>query len=124
LEDPLPSRPTFGLIVTRGHQHDALVLKHWVQQPFAFLGMIGSQRKRRIIFEQFVHDRIASEEQLARVACPVGIDIRAVSVPEIAISVVAQLVERRAEFLTRLNGQLRATEDSRHEARDLTENAL
>ena len=99
LRDPLPSRPTFGLIVTRGHQHDALVLKEWVGRPFAFLGMIGSNRKRRIIFDQFVQEKIATAEQLTRVACPVGIDIEAVTVPEIAVSIAAQLVQKRAEHL-------------------------
>jgi xanthine dehydrogenase accessory factor len=99
LRDPLPIRPTFGLIVTRGHQHDALVLKEWVRRPFAFLGMIGSNRKRRIIYDQFVQEKIATEEQIARVACPVGIDIEAVTVPEIAISIAAQLVQKRAEYL-------------------------
>src|SRR6185503_11707739 len=96
LIEPLPRRPTFGLIVTRGHQHDALVLRDWVQRPFAFLGLIGSKRKRRLIFEQFVRDGIATEAQLAKVACPVGLDIQAVSVPEIAVSVMAQLIQRRA----------------------------
>jgi xanthine dehydrogenase accessory factor len=99
LRHPLPSQPTFGLIVTRGHQHDALVLKEWIQRPFVFLGMIGSRRKRRIIFDQFVQENIATEEQLARVACPVGIDIDAVSVPEIAISIAAQFVQERARHL-------------------------
>ena len=100
-----PERPTFGLIVTRGHQHDALVLKDWIQRPFAFLGMIGSQRKRRIIFEQFVQDKIATEKQLARVECPVGIDIDAVSVPEIAVSIAARLVQKRAEHLARFENE-------------------
>ena len=94
--EPLPGRPTFGLIVTRGHQHDALVLRDWVRRPFAFLGLIGSKRKRRLIFEQFVRDGIATEDQLAKVACPVGLDIQAASVPEIAVSVMAQLIQRRA----------------------------
>src|SRR5204863_2605693 len=31
LSEPLPARPTFRLVVTRGHQHDALVLKDWIQ---------------------------------------------------------------------------------------------
>ena len=114
LQEPLPSRPTFGLIVTRGHQHDALALKHWVQRPFAFLGMIGSERKRRIIFDQFLHNKIATEEQLARVACPVGIDINAVSVPEIALSIAAQLVQKRAEHLSRMALQQTSPEDSRN----------
>lgn len=102
LQDALPHRPAFGLIVTRGHQHDALVLKEWVHRPFAFLGMIGSQRKRRIIFDQFVQENIATEKDLGRVECPVGIDIEAVSVPEIAVSIVARLVQKRAEHLARL----------------------
>ncbi len=48
---PLPDVPCFGLIVTRGHRHDALVLKDWIKKPFRFLGMIGSARKARTIFE-------------------------------------------------------------------------
>jgi xanthine dehydrogenase accessory factor len=99
LQDNLSEHPTFGLVVTRGHQHDALVLKDWVQKPFAFLGMIGSKRKKRIIFSHFVEQGIATEQRLAEVACPVGIDIDAVSVEEIALSIAAQLVQRRAGLL-------------------------
>ena len=95
--EPFPNRPTFGLIVTRGHQHDALVLREWVKHSFTFLGMVGSRRKKRLIFSQFIDEGIASEEQLSNVACPVGLDIHSVSVPEIAVSIVAQLVQKRAE---------------------------
>src|SRR5438876_5280658 len=97
LKESLPQRPTFGLIVTRGHQHDALVLRDWIHRPFAFLGMIGSRRKARLIFGQFSQDKIATEEQLAKVACPVGVAIEAQSVPEIAVSIMAQLIQKRAE---------------------------
>jgi xanthine dehydrogenase accessory factor len=99
LQQPLPARPTFGLIVTRGHQHDALVLREWVQRPFAFLGMIGSSRKKRLIFNRFLEEKLATEEQLHRVECPVGLPIEAVSVHEIAVSIMAQLVQRRATVL-------------------------
>jgi len=98
LREPLPARPAFGLIVTRGHQHDALVLREWVHRPFIFLGMIGSRRKWRLISSQFVDEHLATEEQLSRVVCPVGLDIQAVSVPEIAVSVMAQLIQKRAEI--------------------------
>jgi xanthine dehydrogenase accessory factor len=96
LKHPLPSQPCFGAIMTRGHQHDALVLSRWIQQPFAFLAMIGSKRKRRIISEQLAADRIATDVQLAKVACPAGVEIGAISVPEIAVSIVGQLVQERA----------------------------
>ena len=51
-----------------------------------------------LIFEQFVQDGIAAADELAKVACPVGLDIQAVSVPEIAVSVMAQFIQRRAEL--------------------------
>ena len=94
---PFPAVPTFGLIVTRGHRHDALVLRDWIQKPFAFLGMIGSSRKAQIIFDHFIDEKIATAEQIQRVACPVGIDIQSRSVEEIAVSIVAQLIAKRAE---------------------------
>jgi xanthine dehydrogenase accessory factor len=99
LETSLPAKPAFGLVVTRGHQRDALVLAKWIQEPFAFLGMIGSRRKARLIFTQFVEDKIATEEQLTKVVCPVGLDIDSRTVPEIAVSIVAQLIRERARVL-------------------------
>lgn len=98
LKEPMPQQPAYGLIVTRGHQHDALVLSEWIHQPFVFLGMIGSRRKARIIREQFVRQRVASAEEMDQVACPVGVDIRAQSTPEIAVSIMAQYIQKRAEF--------------------------
>jgi xanthine dehydrogenase accessory factor len=98
LQEPMPIPPAFGLIVTRGHQHDALVLTEWIQRPFVFLGMIGSRRKARIIREQFIRQNVASPAQLDKLACPVGVDIHAQSTPEIAVSVMAQYIQKRAEL--------------------------
>jgi xanthine dehydrogenase accessory factor len=97
---PLPPVPGFALIVTRGHRHDALVLRHWIHKPFLFLGMIGSARKARTIFEHFQEEKIATAEDLERVSCPVGIKIRSQSVPEIAVSIMAQYIDKRAELVT------------------------
>lgn len=91
-----PSAPAFGLVVTRGHQHDALVLSEWIRFPFQFLGMIGSRRKARVMREQFLKDKLVTSEQFDRIACPVGIDIEAVGTHEIAVSILAQLIQKRA----------------------------
>jgi len=100
LEARLPDVPSFALIVTRGHRHDALVLKDWVHKPFLFLGMIGSSRKARTIFEHFKEEQIATERELERVACPVGLNIRSQTVPEISVSIMAQFIQKRAELVT------------------------
>jgi len=96
---PFPNVPTFGLIVTRGHKHDALVLESWIHRPFQFLGMIGSSRKARTIAEHFVQKKIATTEEVARVACPVGIKIRSQSIMEIAVDIIAQYIDKRAELV-------------------------
>lgn len=96
LKEAPANSPAFGLIVTRGHQHDALVLSEWIHRPFAFLGMIGSRRKARIMREQFIRQNIAKAEVFDRVACPVGLDIGAIGTHEIAVSVLAQYIQKRA----------------------------
>lgn len=94
-----PPQNAFGLIVTRGHQHDALTLSEWIHFPFVFLGMIGSRRKARIMREQFIKQKVATAEQFDRVACPVGLDIAAVGTHEIAVSILAQFIQARAKLL-------------------------
>jgi xanthine dehydrogenase accessory factor len=100
---PFPNAPTFGLIVTRGHKHDGLVLETWIHRPFRFLGMIGSRRKARTIKEYFIRQKIATAEEVDRVACPVGLKIRSRSVMEIAVDIMGQYIDKRAE-LTELTG--------------------
>ena len=104
LKEPAPKSPAFGLVVTRGHQHDALVLAEWIHRPFAFLGMIGSRRKARVIREQFVRQKIASASQISAVTCPVGVDIHAQSTGEISVSIMAQYIQKRSEFLAARRG--------------------
>ena len=41
----------FVVIVTRGHKHDALVLEQVLKRPARYVGMIGSRRKTRMVFD-------------------------------------------------------------------------
>jgi xanthine dehydrogenase accessory factor len=85
---------TFCLIVTRGHNHDEEALYHLAETPARYVGMIGSRRKIKLIFEDLLREGI-SREALARVHAPLGIDIGSQTVPEIAISIVAELIAVR-----------------------------
>ncbi len=85
---------TYGLIVTRGHGHDQEALQLLVPTVAPYVGLIGSRRKIRMIFEALRAAGIA-ESDLARVSAPVGVNIGSESVTEIAISIVAELVARR-----------------------------
>ncbi len=85
---------TYALIVTRGHGHDQEALYHLAPTSASYVGLIGSRRKIRLIFEG-LRDQGISELTLRRVAAPVGLDIGSQSVMEIAISIVAELIARR-----------------------------
>jgi xanthine dehydrogenase accessory factor len=85
---------TYALIVTRGHGHDQEALFHLAPTAASHVGLIGSRRKIKLIFESLRGMGIAASA-LERVAAPVGLDIGSQTVPEIAISIVAELVARR-----------------------------
>ena len=86
---------TFVVIVTRGHNHDAEALKACIHSPAVYIGMIGSKRKIAVIRKDLVESGNVTADQFGRVFAPVGVDIGAVTVPEIAMSITAQLVAVR-----------------------------
>jgi xanthine dehydrogenase accessory factor len=85
---------TYCLIVTRGHNHDEEALYHLAEKPAAYVGMIGSRRKIRLIFDDLLAEGI-SREALSSVHAPLGLDIGSQTVAEIAVSIVAELVAHR-----------------------------
>lgn len=97
-DDTLPALEvtphTYALIVTRGHGHDEEALYHLAGTLASYVGLLGSKRKIRMIFDSLRESGIAPES-LARVTAPVGFDIGSQTVPEIAVSIVAELIARR-----------------------------
>jgi xanthine dehydrogenase accessory factor len=85
---------TYTIIVTRGHSHDEEALFHLAGRPAAYLGMIGSKRKIRLIFDDLVAAGI-DRDVLDRVHAPLGIHIGSQTVTEIAVSIVAELIAVR-----------------------------
>ncbi len=87
-------RDAYVVAVTRGHQHDEPVIEQAIRTPAAYIGMIGSRRKVEIMWSR-LKERGATAEQLARVHAPIGLPIGADSPGEIAVAIVAQLIEVR-----------------------------
>lgn len=85
---------SYILVVTRGHGHDQEALANLVTTRAAYLGLIGSRRKIKMIFDALRESGI-SDERLARVTAPVGLDIGSETVDEIAVSIVAELIGLR-----------------------------
>jgi xanthine dehydrogenase accessory factor len=84
----------YCLIVTRGHNHDQEALFHLADRGARYVGLIGSRRKIKMIFENLAAEGV-SREALAKVHAPLGIDIGSQTVPEIAVSICAELIAHR-----------------------------
>lgn len=85
---------THFLLMTHLHQRDRNLLHVLTQRPHAWIGMLGSRRKIANIF-RYLREQGVSEEQLAQVNTPVGLDIGAETPKEIAVSIAAQLIQVR-----------------------------
>ncbi|HEX7512943.1 MAG TPA: XdhC/CoxI family protein [Candidatus Methylomirabilis sp.] len=85
----------YVVIVTRGHAGDQTILRQALRRRPGYIGMIGSRRKRGLIFEALVREGVGADD-LARVVCPIGLPIGAETPEEIALSIAAELVATRA----------------------------
>ena len=84
----------YVVICTRGHQHDALIAAQVAPVFPRFLGMLGSRRKGALT-AQALRGWGVDALAIGRITCPVGMDVGADTPAEIAVSVVAQLIEQR-----------------------------
>ncbi|MCU0612617.1 MAG: XdhC family protein [Candidatus Eisenbacteria bacterium] len=98
VEDPaaavagLPAGPqVWAVIMTRGHKDDARVLARLTERSYRYVGMMGSSRKKTIIWEQLEAEG-APLSALSAVHCPIGLAIGGTSPQEIAVSIAAELV--------------------------------
>ncbi len=80
------------VLVNKGHKNDAEDLEACIGSDAGYIGMIGSERKTKLLKTNFLEEKITSPEYWERIYSPIGLDIAAVEVKEIAISVVTEIV--------------------------------
>jgi xanthine dehydrogenase accessory factor len=97
--DALPLLPfnerTYVCIMTYSHPFDRDILAYCMKKTTAYTGMIGSARKVELTRKMFVQSGLGSEEEISRIDMPMGLNISAETPDEIAISILARLIEVR-----------------------------
>ncbi len=83
------------VIVTRGHFYDKIVLEQALQTNARYIGMIGSRRKVRMVFQNLMEMGFP-KDALDKVHSPIGLRIGAETPEEIAVSIQAELIQVRA----------------------------
>ena len=83
---------TYIVLVTRGHQHDVACLLEVLDDPVAYIGMIGSQRRIRAVFDLLEQEQGIRPDKFDNIYAPIGIDIGARTPAEIAVCIMAEII--------------------------------
>ncbi len=96
---------SYVVIVTRGHAHDRTVLGQALKTKARYIGMIGSRRKISLTFQALLTEGF-SREDIERVHAPIGLPIGGETPEEIAVSIVAEMIQvrNRKDMIQQLGG--------------------
>jgi xanthine dehydrogenase accessory factor len=83
---------TYIVLVTRGHSHDVECLLEVLDRPVGYIGMIGSQRRVDAVFQLLTEEMGIDPLKLDRVYAPIGIAIGARTPAEIAVCIMAEVI--------------------------------
>ena len=92
---PVIDGTCFVAVVTRCHRTDRLALRRVLPHEPRYVGLIGSRRKKSVIFQELQDDGVDADV-LARVRCPIGLPLGGETPEEIAVSIVAELMQVRS----------------------------
>jgi xanthine dehydrogenase accessory factor len=91
----LEFRPNdYVVVATRGHRHDLLCLQNLWGRPFRYVGMVASKRRAAVIRKQLLGES-GADGPPAWLHSPIGLDIRAVTPEEIAVSILAEIISQK-----------------------------
>lgn len=86
---------SYLVIVTPKHSYDEDILARVVRKPHHYIGMIGSGRKIALLRKRFQEENLLTKEELDTVDMPIGIKMNAETPQEIAVSILAKLIDVR-----------------------------
>ena len=82
----------YFVIVTRGHKYDKLCLRQILEKSHAYIGMIGSKSRVRLVKEAMIEDGV-SQELVDTVYTPIGLKIGAETPEEIAVAILGEIIQ-------------------------------
>ncbi len=92
---------SYIVIVTSKHAFDEDILIRVARKPHAYIGMIGSKNKVGSLKERVLKENLLTQEELDKMDMPIGIKFNAETPQEIAISILAKLIDTRNNLLNK-----------------------
>jgi xanthine dehydrogenase accessory factor len=94
MEQAAVTERSWIVVATQGH-YDEDALERALATHAGYVGLVASRNRAQAVMG-YLRDRGVSEEALARVHAPAGLDLGRVSHEEIAVAILAELVRDRA----------------------------
>lgn len=82
------------VLLTHDYKYEVPVLKRALATDCGYIGLLGSRRRGKAILD-LLHEQEIEERQLQRVRVPVGLNIGAQTAPEIAVSILSEILAVR-----------------------------
>ncbi|QOV20444.1 XdhC family protein [Blautia liquoris] len=83
---------TYFVIATRGHRYDKICLESVLKKNYAYVGMMGSRSRVRLLKEVLINEGV-SEEKLEELHAPIGLSINSETPEEIAVSILGEIIQ-------------------------------
>jgi len=90
---------TFVVATTHKHIHDEEIIAYCLQKPHAYLGMMASKRKAALARKKWKNLPELKQEKIDAVFSPIGLPIHCETPEEIAVSVLAQLIDFKNKLI-------------------------
>jgi xanthine dehydrogenase accessory factor len=102
--------PAMSVVIATRHKYDEPALRKVIHTDAGYIGLVGSVNRVKTIFDLLLKEGTADKTSLEKVHAPVGLDLGAKTVEEIAISIIAEVIkERRSGTGEPLTGKWRKT---------------
>lgn len=90
---------SFLISITQGHAHDLPILaKALLERNFPYVGVIGSASKA-VVLKRNLREQGVSDDKIKSLICPIGLKLGSREPSEIAVSIAAQLIQKRESLL-------------------------
>ncbi len=90
-----PGKRVAVLLVAHDYKYELPVLRQLLRAPVGYIGMLGS-KKRGAAVRDLLRQEGFTDDELARIHTPIGLDIGGKSPPEVALSILAEVLAVRA----------------------------
>jgi xanthine dehydrogenase accessory factor len=90
-----PSKRVAVVLIAHDYKYELPALRLLLRSPLAYVGMLGSKKRGEAV-RALLREEGFTADELARIHSPIGLDIGGKSPPEVALSILAELVAVRS----------------------------